>query len=184
MHILFYVTVHRRDHTTNSLKTGRITLADLGGTERDIIGTPKHTRSLSNLCTVVVTLAGKAGNTDRTDVPYRGSKLTRLLRDSLGGTTRTAFVACVRTDTRDYAQTLATLRYAARVGKIVNYVRSRETFMHSKEPDSAAVSKMPAVSTDSQHKQAESKDINGAKELDAKGGSPGRLPADVKVHEK
>lgn len=55
-------------------------------------------------------------------VPYRDSKLTRLLQDSLGGNSRTAMIACVSPSDRDFMETLNTLKYANRARNIKNKV--------------------------------------------------------------
>ena len=55
-------------------------------------------------------------------VPYRDSKLTRLLQDSLGGNSRTLMIACVSPSDRDFMETLNTLRYANRTRNIKNKV--------------------------------------------------------------
>ncbi|KAI8069465.1 P-loop containing nucleoside triphosphate hydrolase protein [Gongronella butleri] len=55
-------------------------------------------------------------------VPYRDSKLTRLLQDSLGGNSHTLMLACVSTSTADYTETLNTLKYANRARNIQNRV--------------------------------------------------------------
>ncbi|XP_024900401.1 kinesin-like protein KIF21B isoform X3 [Pteropus alecto] len=55
-------------------------------------------------------------------VPYRDSKLTRLLQDSLGGNSQTVMVACVSPSDRDFMETLNTLKYANRARNIKNKV--------------------------------------------------------------
>eukprot|EP00795_Rhopilema_esculentum_P012993 gene12993-3761_t len=55
-------------------------------------------------------------------VPYRDSKLTRLLQDSLGGNSRTIMIACVSPSDRDFMETLNTLKYANRARNIKNKV--------------------------------------------------------------
>eukprot|EP00731_Ephydatia_muelleri_P014567 Em0008g287a len=55
-------------------------------------------------------------------VPYRDSKLTRLLQDSLGGNSRTLMIACVSPTDRDFMETLNTLKYANRARNIKNKV--------------------------------------------------------------
>lgn len=55
-------------------------------------------------------------------VPYRDSKLTRLLQDSLGGNSRTLMIACVSPSDRDFMETLNTLKYANRARNIKNKV--------------------------------------------------------------
>lgn len=51
-------------------------------------------------------------------VPYRDSKLTRLLKDSLGGNTKTIMIACVSPAYSAYEETVNTLKYATRAKKI------------------------------------------------------------------
>ncbi len=55
-------------------------------------------------------------------VPYRDSKLTRLLQDSLGGNSKTLMVACVSPTDRDFMETLNTLKYSNRARNIKNKV--------------------------------------------------------------
>ncbi|KAJ9600244.1 hypothetical protein L9F63_009469, partial [Diploptera punctata] len=55
-------------------------------------------------------------------VPYRDSKLTRLLQDSLGGNSQTVMIACVSPSDRDFMETLNTLKYANRARNIKNRV--------------------------------------------------------------
>lgn len=55
-------------------------------------------------------------------IPYRTSKLTRLLQDSLGGNSRTLMIACVSPSDSNCIETLSTLRYADRARKIKNKV--------------------------------------------------------------
>ncbi|XP_067860911.1 kinesin-like protein KIF21A isoform X5 [Heptranchias perlo] len=57
-----------------------------------------------------------------THVPYRDSKLTRLLQDSLGGNSQTVMVGCVSPSDRDFMETLNTLKYANRARNIKNKV--------------------------------------------------------------
>eukprot|EP00039_Didymoeca_costata_P026262 m.15432 g.15432 ORF g.15432 m.15432 type:complete len:1457 (-) comp5399_c0_seq1:118-4488(-) len=55
-------------------------------------------------------------------VPYRASKLTRILQDSLGGNSRTVMIACISPCDRDFIETLNTLKYANRARNIKNKV--------------------------------------------------------------
>ncbi|XP_075051744.1 kinesin-like protein KIF21B isoform X6 [Mixophyes fleayi] len=59
-------------------------------------------------------------------VPYRDSKLTRLLQDSLGGNSQTMMIACVSPSDRDFMETLNTLKYANRARNIKNRVTSNQ----------------------------------------------------------
>lgn len=63
-------------------------------------------------------------------VPYRDSKLTRLLKDSLGGNTKTIMISCISPSYLAYEETVNTLKYAARARnikrKIIKNVREVE----------------------------------------------------------
>ena len=63
-------------------------------------------------------------------MPYRDSKLTRLLQDSLGGNSRTLMIACVSPTDRDFMETLNTLKYANRARNIKNKVREGGREVH------------------------------------------------------
>ena len=59
-------------------------------------------------------------------IPYRDSKLTRLLQDSLGGNTKTIMIAAVSPANYNYDETLSTLRYASRAKNIQNKPKINE----------------------------------------------------------
>ena len=59
-------------------------------------------------------------------IPYRDSKLTRLLQDSLGGNTKTVMIAAISPSDFNYEESLSTLRYAARAKSIKNQPRVNE----------------------------------------------------------
>jgi len=61
-----------------------------------------------------------------THIPYRDSKLTRLLQDSLGGNTKTVMIAAVSPADYNYDETLSTLRYASRAKSIKNKPKVNE----------------------------------------------------------
>ncbi|XP_031834045.1 osmotic avoidance abnormal protein 3 isoform X2 [Nomia melanderi] len=111
--------------TENAVKRGRLHLVDLAGSERQARTGATGDRlkeaasinlSLSALGNVISALAAGHGR----HVPYRDSKLTRLLRDSLGGNARTLMIACISPSDVDAEETLSTLRYAARARCIKN----------------------------------------------------------------
>jgi len=78
--------------------------------------------SLSALGNVVSALVdGRSSH-----IPYRDSKLTRLLQDALGGNTRTLMIACLSPADNNYDETLGTLRYANRAKNIRNRPRINE----------------------------------------------------------
>jgi hypothetical protein len=55
-------------------------------------------------------------------IPYRDSKLTRLLQESLGGNAMTVMIAAIGPADYNYTETLSTLKYANRARKIVNTI--------------------------------------------------------------
>ncbi|VDM63102.1 unnamed protein product, partial [Angiostrongylus costaricensis] len=69
---------------------------------------------------VISALGGANGKVSH--IPYRDSKLTRLLQDSLGGNSRTLMVACISPSDSDFVETLNTLKYANRAKNIKNKV--------------------------------------------------------------
>lgn len=66
-----------------------------------------------------------------THVPYRDSKLTRLLQDSLGGNSQTLMMACVSPADTNFVETLSTLKYANRARNIKNRVTINQEFAGS-----------------------------------------------------
>jgi hypothetical protein len=101
------------------IRAGKLNLVDLAGSERQskthaqgdrLKEAQKINLSLSALGNVISALVdGKS-----THIPYRDSKLTRLLQDSLGGNTKTVMIAAVSPADYNYEETLSTLRYASR----------------------------------------------------------------------
>lgn len=73
-------------------------------------------RSLLSLGNCINTLSD--GSKKGSFVPYRDSKLTRLLKDSLGGNTKTIMIACISPSVFSYEETINTLKYATRARKI------------------------------------------------------------------
>uniref|UniRef100_A0A6Q2WXG2 Kinesin family member 13Bb n=1 Tax=Esox lucius TaxID=8010 RepID=A0A6Q2WXG2_ESOLU len=114
---------------TRGEKVSKLSLVDLAGSERAAKTGATGERmkegsninkSLSTLGLVISALADQgAGKTKF--VPYRDSVLTWLLKDSLGGNSRTAMVATVSPAADNYDETLSTLRYADRAKSIVNH---------------------------------------------------------------
>lgn len=96
--------------------------AYIGATGDRLKEATKINLSLSALGNVISALVdGKS-----THIPYRDSKLTRLLQDSLGGNTKTLMVACLSPADNNYEETLSTLRYANRAKNIKNKPKINE----------------------------------------------------------
>ncbi|KAH7251714.1 kinesin [Fusarium tricinctum] len=114
------------DETTE--RSSRIRLVDLAGSERakatEATGARLRegsniNKSLTTLGRVIAALAdskSSRGGKRRDVVPYRDSILTWLLKDSLGGNSKTAMIACIAPS--DYEETLSTLRYADQAKRI------------------------------------------------------------------
>ena len=83
-------------------------------TDRHVKELTSINKSLSSLGNVISALSSAS----RTHVPYRDSKLTRLLQDSLGGNTRTVLVACVAPTELHSAETISTLQFADRAKQV------------------------------------------------------------------
>uniref|UniRef100_A0A8C7HVT1 Kinesin family member 13B n=1 Tax=Oncorhynchus kisutch TaxID=8019 RepID=A0A8C7HVT1_ONCKI len=116
---------------TSGEKVSKLSLVDLAGSERAAKTGATGERmkegsninkSLSTLGLVISALADQGAGKNKTKfVPYRDSVLTWLLKDSLGGNSRTAMVATVSPAGDNYDETLSTLRYADRAKSIVNH---------------------------------------------------------------
>lgn len=83
----------------------------------------------------VISALGGDNNKKPQHVPYRDSKLTRLLQDSLGGNSHTLMLACVSASSSDYTETLNTLKYANRARNIQNRVQVNQDFVEGGSPE-------------------------------------------------
>jgi len=108
-------------------KYGKISFVDLAGSERlkesksqgeMIKETGNINKSLFTLGKVISSLTDK--KTNKQHIPYRDSKLTMLLMDSIGGASKTLMIACVSPSTSYADETLSTLNYASRAMNIKN----------------------------------------------------------------
>ncbi|KAH8236294.1 hypothetical protein KR032_000889 [Drosophila birchii] len=113
------------DNLRTGIRRGKLNLVDLAGSERQrktgaqgerLREATKINLSLSVLGNVISSLVN--GKTKH--VPFRDSKLTRLLQDSLGGNTKTLMISCISPSNINYDETISTLRYASRAKKIAN----------------------------------------------------------------
>ncbi|XP_030022123.1 kinesin-like protein KIF13B isoform X2 [Manduca sexta] len=113
-------------------KAARLSLVDLAGSERAVktgaVGDrlkegSNINKSLTTLGLVISKLADQSSGKTNKDkfVPYRDSVLTWLLKDNLGGNSKTVMVATISPAADNYEETLSTLRYADRAKRIVNH---------------------------------------------------------------
>ncbi|EHS63745.1 uncharacterized protein PGTG_21837 [Puccinia graminis f. sp. tritici CRL 75-36-700-3] len=129
-HSVFSITIHvkenNKDGKEDQLKIGKLNLVDLAGSENvGRSGAGKEfgrareagmiNQSLLTLGRVINALVEKNSH-----VPYRESKLTRLLQDSLGGRTKTCIIATVSPSRLNLDETISTLDYALRAKSIKN----------------------------------------------------------------
>lgn len=114
------------------VKVGKLNLVDLAGSERvNVTGaTGKRleesksiNKSLSTLGNVITALTAPKG---RSHIPYRDSKVTRILEDSLGGNCKTTMMAMISPSNDAFSESLSTLKFATRAKKIKNKARINE----------------------------------------------------------
>ncbi|XP_026800122.3 kinesin-like protein KIF11 [Pangasianodon hypophthalmus] len=126
-HSVFSVTIHMKEITLDGeelVKIGKLNLVDLAGSEN--IGrsgaVDKRAREAGNINQSLLTLGRViTALVERgPHVPYRESKLTRILQDSLGGRTKTSIIATVSPASINLEETLSTLDYANRAKNIMN----------------------------------------------------------------
>ncbi|XP_004632113.1 kinesin-like protein KIF11 [Octodon degus] len=126
-HSVFSVTIHMKETTIDGeelVKIGKLNLVDLAGSEN--IGrsgaVDKRAREAGNINQSLLTLGRViTALVEKTPhVPYRESKLTRILQDSLGGRTRTSIIATISPASLNLEETLSTLEYAHRAKNILN----------------------------------------------------------------
>lgn len=127
-HTIFSILVHIRENGIDGeelLKIGKLNLVDLAGSENiSKAGNERgiRTRETVNINQSLLTLGRViTALVERTPhIPYRESKLTRLLQESLGGRTKTSIIATISPGHKDLEETLSTLEYAHRAKNIQN----------------------------------------------------------------
>ncbi|KAL5020979.1 hypothetical protein ScPMuIL_000134 [Solemya velum] len=129
-HAVFTLVIESKEtkEGVQNVRTSQLNLVDLAGSERqkdtNAVGqrlkeAGSINKSLSILGNVIMSLVDIAHGKSR-HVPYRDSKLTFLLRDSLGGNAKTHIIACVHPGSRCFGETLSTLQFARRAKMIKN----------------------------------------------------------------
>ncbi|GFR76078.1 chromosome-associated kinesin KIF4A [Elysia marginata] len=126
-HAIFTLHIDQKNAIGDSISV-KFHMVDLAGSERtkrtmaegerlkEGININKGLLALGN----VISALGEEGDHKRKHIPYRDSKLTRILQDSLGGNSHTLMIACVSPADSNIEETLNTLRYADRARKIKN----------------------------------------------------------------
>nr|GAT53202.1 kinesin heavy chain [Mycena chlorophos] len=127
-HSIFVISINQRNTETGAQKTGNLYLVDLAGSEK--VGktgasgqlleeAKKINKSLSALGMVINALTDPKVKF----VPYRDSKLTRILQESLGGNSRTTLIINCSPSSYNETETISTLRFGIRAKSIKNQAR-------------------------------------------------------------
>ena len=132
-HAVFLIIVEQmKVDKDKQIKVGKLNLVDLAGSEsvRVTGATGKRleesksiNQSLSCLGNVIAALTDTK---TRSHIPYRDSKLTRFLKDSLGGNCKTTMMVMVSPAPEAFTETLSTLKFATRAKKIKNEAKINE----------------------------------------------------------
>ncbi|KAM7007917.1 kinesin-like protein KIF3A [Passerculus sandwichensis] len=168
-HAIFTITIECSEKGVDGnmhVRMGKLHLVDLAGSERQtktgatgqrLKEATKINLSLSTLGNVISALVdGKS-----THVPYRNSKLTRLLQDSLGGNSKTMMCANIGPADYNYDETISTLRYANRAKNIKNKARINE------DPKDAMLRQFQKEIEELKKKLEEGEEISGSETSDS-----------------
>lgn len=126
-HSIFLINVKQEDTSTETKLTGKLYLVDLAGSEKvgktgaegETLEEAKNiNKSLSALGNVISALAEGV----KSHIPYRDSKMTRILQNSLGGNCRTTMIICCSPSSYNEAETRSTLLFGTRAKTIKNAV--------------------------------------------------------------
>lgn len=125
-HCLFQILVEEQNcDTQGKIKRAKINLCDLAGSEKinkaEVLQTA-HLKELQkingSLCTLGKVIFNLARQMRKLPIPYRESKLTRLLQDSLQGNTITYIIATITPNLKDIEESINTLKFAERARRI------------------------------------------------------------------
>jgi hypothetical protein len=130
-HAIFLVVIEILEgepDAPTSFKFGKLNIVDLAGSEKvratgvtgqQLKETQKINASLHQLGNVISALSDPKVR-DKSHIPYRNSKLTHFLTDSLGGNCKTTLIACISPSADSYQESLSTLKFANRAKNILN----------------------------------------------------------------
>ncbi|KAI3719390.1 hypothetical protein L6452_20287 [Arctium lappa] len=114
------------------IRKGKLVVVDLAGSERiHKSGSEGHTLEEAKSINLSLSALGKCINAlaeNSTHVPVRDSKLTRLLKDSFGGTARTSLIITIGPSPRHRAETASTILFGQRAMKVENMLKIKEEF--------------------------------------------------------
>jgi kinesin family protein 5 len=124
-HSIFILTINQTNKAEGVSKVGKLYLVDLAGSEKiSKTGATGHTLEEAKIINKSLTTLGRVINnlTDgkSTHIPYRESKLTRVLQESLGGNSKTCLIITCSPSIYNESESLSTLRFGERAKKIKN----------------------------------------------------------------
>ena len=131
-HSVFTLTVNQKDTRNGVVKSGKLVLVDLAGSEmvrksnasgQQLEEAKTINKSLSALGGVINALT----DDKQTHIPYRDSKLTRILQDSLGGNSKTVLIIAMSPSSYNAPESLSTMRFGMRAKSIENKVTVNQT---------------------------------------------------------
>ncbi|OMJ09198.1 Kinesin heavy chain [Smittium culicis] len=132
-HSILQISIKQEDTFDGKIKTGKLFLVDLAGSEKlgktgatgqTLEEAKKINKSLSALGNVINSLTdGKS-----THIPYRDSKLTRILQESLGGNSRTTLIINCSPSSFNSSETISTLRFGTRAKSIKNKAKVNQEY--------------------------------------------------------
>ena len=131
-HSVFTLTVNQKDTRNGVIKSGKLVLVDLAGSEmvrksnasgQQLEEAKTINKSLSALGGVINALT----DDKQTHIPYRDSKLTRILQDSLGGNSKTVLIIAMSPSSYNAPESLSTMRFGMRAKSIENKVTMNQT---------------------------------------------------------
>jgi kinesin family protein 5 len=133
-HAVVLIELHQKDVEKGGAKTGKLYMVDLAGSEKvsktgadgETLEEAKNiNKSLSALGLVIMNLTE---STRGAHIPYRDSKLTRILQESLGGNSRTTIVICCSPSSYNSGESLSSLQFGKRAKKVKNKARVNVEF--------------------------------------------------------
>ena len=136
-HCLFSIVLESREAAGSRVRRSKLHLVDLAGSERvkktQVTGRLFKEAAFINLslhyleqCILALHTRAQSRTGASVHIPYRNSMMTAVLRDSLGGNSRTFMIATLSGEAQHVDESISTARFAARVGQIVNRVWQEE----------------------------------------------------------
>lgn len=120
------------DMDIKMIRKGKLLIVDLAGSERiDKSGSEGQLLEEAKFINLSLTALGKCINAlaeNSPHIPTRESKLTRILRDSFGGSARTSLIVTIGPSARHHAETTSTIMFGQRAMKVVNVMKVKEEF--------------------------------------------------------